>query len=88
MSEWDDFDIDARAGSVNRSPKCTVGMLLRTVGPDAVVKINAVMADERVTSRAIHRALAQRLEGHIPSIWTINRHRRADCSCEARRDRP
>lgn len=78
---WDDFASAARANSRGASRKCTMGHLLWMLGPEATAAISAVMDDTSITSRAIRTALADRVELDVPSVWTINRHRRKDCAC-------
>lgn len=80
---WDNFAGDVKGrDAAGRRKGCTVGQLLKAIGPEAATKVSAVMDDMSISSRAIRLALVERVELDVPSIWTINRHRRNDCACQ------
>lgn len=82
---WDDFDTDVRGSSNPRRERCGMALLLESLTPEQAAVVQTVMDDAATSSRAIRLALVKRVTGDVPSIWTINRHRRQDCLCNAGR---
>lgn len=88
MSDWEDLETEAREYSTHRGPKCGVAVFLDDLGEEfgqpAVESVTRTMANHRLTSTSIRRALGGRLPETIilPSTWTIQRHRTKRCGCK------
>lgn len=87
MNDWDDLEDDARAASVNRGPRCSVGVMLELVeeehGEAAVLSILRTLRNARLTTSSIHKALEKRVEpDYLPSPYSLGRHRKGACSCK------
>jgi hypothetical protein len=63
----------------HRGASCTVGEYLGSLDKSDQDQIVAVMVDDKYTSTAITKALANR--GFKVSSNTLMRHRRGDCKC-------
>lgn len=75
MALADALKIETAASA--RGPRCTVCLLVTTLGKDDAQALAAALADDSVTSAAISRAL--RREGHPISEMTLRRHRKGEC---------
>jgi hypothetical protein len=87
VNDWDDLEDDAKAASVNRGPRCGVGVMLDMVreehGKAAVLSIMRTFKNVRLTTASIHLALKSRIEpDYLPSAYSLGRHRKGACSCE------
>jgi hypothetical protein len=83
---WDDLEEDAKASGNQRGPICGVKRMMQELGTDhgplAVESVLRTMANRRLTSTSIHKALESRVPAEdLPSAYCIQRHRSARCSC-------
>lgn len=81
MSDWDDLEKDAKAAQYP-GPKCGVFTMLRTLDETARASVERVLANVRLTSSGIHKALSARLPAEdVASTQSLTRHRRGACNC-------
>lgn len=80
--DWDDLEKDAKQAQYP-GPKCGVHVMLRTLDSSARASVENVMANVRLTSSGIHKALSARLPAEdVASTQSLTRHRRGACSCK------
>lgn len=88
---WWDFEAEAKSGS-KRHGLCGVGKLLEVfgsvsgrseLGDNAAPALVSALANPDITSPGILKALQVRLDvsWDLPSVATIQRHRKGICSC-------
>lgn len=78
----EDAEKQNRAGYAGRG--CGVGAMLARLDSDLASEVAHVIMDRPdISATSIHRALKERGLTGIPSAYTIQRHRREVCNCEA-----
>lgn len=70
------------AQTATKGPKCSMRELFARLDAADVPALTAALADARIPSTAIARALIA--EGHKATGFVVNRHRKGDCACGAR----
>lgn len=81
MESWETLGDDAKSITTSRyALKCRMGELLTVLPTDAKAAIQAVLDDDAISGTAIAKALSRRV-ANPPKPFTINRHRRGDCTC-------
>lgn len=79
---WDSFESEAASPAKAPGPKCRVALTFADLSDEAVASINRTLANSRLTTSSIHKALSARLPAEdCPSIQSLVRHRRGDCAC-------
>ncbi|MGW6260353.1 hypothetical protein [Streptomyces sp. NPDC055085] len=65
---------------------CGVGALLSTLPETDAEQVTKALAMPELSASAIRTALVARLplEVDVPSVYTLNRHRRNTCTCSGR----
>lgn len=91
MGDWDSLEAEAKSSSVPRGGRCGVSLMMEIIteenGADAAASVLRTMANVRLTTTSIHKALESRVEAdYLPSVYTIQRHRKGACQCK--RERP
>lgn len=82
MSFADDAESASRNGYLMRG--CGVGRLLAQLAPELREEVESVLRDRpEITAPAIRKALGKATSAALPSAYTIQRHRRDVCSCNA-----
>lgn len=86
INEWDSLEEEAKASGA-RKPRCGVAVLLEILGNDfgqgAVTSVQRTLDNVRLTSSSIHKALEARVTpSDLPSTYTLQRHRRGNCTCK------
>lgn len=80
MSEWENLEDDARANP--KGPRCTVGIMLETIGAEGRASVERALGNIRLTSSGLRRALESRVGlEDLPSAQSLTRHRRGSCNC-------
>lgn len=84
---FEGFGQECADNSVPRRLVCAVERLLAELSDDDRREVQKAMDRVELTSPAIRKALIRRLfdthdAAHIPSAWTLSRHRRKECRCE------
>lgn len=78
---WEAFELDAMASAPQRGPKCRVGLFLEGLPAEGRQAVEKALANRSLTVPGIRSALADRVEGIVPSIWSMQNHRRGQCRC-------
>lgn len=60
-------------------PKCAVDYLMKRLDPDDLATLTKALRTKGVTAAAISRAV--RNVGEEVSAFSVNRHRKGECSC-------
>jgi len=86
MSDWGSLEADAKE-SAFPGPRCSVWILLHELEEkdlgEAAGAVRRTLANVRLTSSGIHKALSARLDADLlPTAQTLTRHRRGACSCK------
>jgi hypothetical protein len=63
-----------------RGPACSVGVALKALSPAQRRKVIAALAEPRITAPEIVGWVAEK--GHELTTYSVQRHRRGDCSCD------
>lgn len=84
---FEGFGQECADNSVPRRLVCAVERLLVELDEKDREEVEIAMDRVELTSPAIRKALIRRLAGthdaaHLPSAWTLSRHRRKECRCE------
>lgn len=84
--EWGDLEADAQSNVSKKGPSCGMARMFEVVreehGEDAVTSIARALANHRLTTSSIRRALESRVDpDFLPSQFTIQRHRNKVCTC-------
>lgn len=67
-----------REQGIRKGPDCRVCVIVRLLDKDDAVALNEAMADPKMTTSAITRAL--KAEGHEVSQTSVGRHRKGECN--------
>lgn len=81
MNDWSTFEADARLRSRHRGPRCSVGVLLDCLPPDAREAVERTLENRGVPIPAVLAALEDRVV-NAPSPWSLANHRRGKCTCQ------
>ncbi len=60
-------------------PKCSVAYMMKRLDPSDLATFTTALANADITAAAISRAL--RNVGEEVSAFSVNRHRKGECSC-------
>ena len=66
----------------HRGASCSVRALKRSLDKEALAALSEAFAEETIDAVTIATWLTSK--GHKVNSWTVNRHRRGQCSCEQR----
>lgn len=86
--DWSSLESEAKSLTANRGPRCGVAMLLDDItevhGAEASESVTRTLANHRLTTSSIRKALLTRLDGSIelPSAYSLQRHRSSRCGCK------
>ena len=66
--------------NIKKGPPCSVSLLLEDLNDEDRAAVIEAMADAKIPSTAIDRALLK--EGYRVGSHSLQRHRRGECACE------